>query len=94
MSADGKVRSEADFIFYNQLKSACGSVQHTGDNLTGAGEGDDEVIMVGPTTRAGGRTEDRLYRHHHPRGRTAPTEFSARSATPTSAWSTPTPTAK
>jgi tellurium resistance protein TerD len=28
------------------LKSACGSVQHTGDNLTGAGEGDDEVIMV------------------------------------------------
>jgi tellurium resistance protein TerD len=38
---------DADMIiFYNQLKSACGSVQHTGDNLTGAGEGDDEVIMV------------------------------------------------
>lgn len=46
LGADGKVRSEADFIFYNQLKSPCGSVQHTGDNLTGAGEGDDEVIMV------------------------------------------------
>lgn len=46
LNADGKVRSEADFIFYNQLKSACGSVQHTGDNQTGAGEGDDESIMI------------------------------------------------
>lgn len=46
LSASGKARSEADFIFYNQLKSSCGSVQHTGDNLTGAGEGDDEVIMI------------------------------------------------
>jgi tellurium resistance protein TerD len=46
LGADGKVRSEADFIFYNQLKSSCGSVEHTGDNLTGAGEGDDEVIKV------------------------------------------------
>ncbi len=46
LGADGKVRSDADFIFYNQLKSACSSVQHTGDNLTGAGEGDDEALMV------------------------------------------------
>ena len=46
LGADGKVRSDADFIFYNQLKSPCGSVEHTGDNLTGAGEGDDEVIKV------------------------------------------------
>ena len=46
LGADGKVRSEADFIFYNQLKSVCGSVQHTGDNRTGAGEGDDEALMV------------------------------------------------
>ncbi|MCP5158922.1 MAG: TerD family protein [Gammaproteobacteria bacterium] len=46
LGADGKVRSEADFIFYNQLKSSCGSVEHTGDNLTGAGDGDDEVIKV------------------------------------------------
>lgn len=46
LDAGGKVRSEADFIFYNQLKSACGSVQHTGDNRTGAGEGDDEALMV------------------------------------------------
>ncbi|HVQ08259.1 MAG TPA: TerD family protein [Allosphingosinicella sp.] len=42
----GKVRSDADFIFYNQLKSADGSVEHTGDNLTGEGEGDDEAIKV------------------------------------------------
>jgi tellurium resistance protein TerD len=41
-----KVRSDADFIFYNQLKSPDGSVEHTGDNLTGEGEGDDEVIKV------------------------------------------------
>ncbi len=42
----GKVRSEADFIFYNQVKSGCGSVEHTGDNRTGAGAGDDEQIKV------------------------------------------------
>ncbi|BCM92268.1 general stress protein 16U [Abditibacteriota bacterium] len=41
-----KVRSDADFIFYNQLKSVDGSVEHTGDNLTGEGEGDDESINV------------------------------------------------
>ncbi|MBK8182503.1 MAG: TerD family protein [Candidatus Competibacteraceae bacterium] len=46
LDANGKVRSEADFIFYNQLKSTCGSVQHTGDNRTGAGEGDDEALLV------------------------------------------------
>jgi tellurium resistance protein TerD len=43
---DGKVRSDSDFIFYNQTKSACGSVEHTGDNRTGAGEGDDETVVV------------------------------------------------
>jgi len=42
----GKVRSDADFIFYNQARSACGSVEHTGDNRTGAGDGDDESIKV------------------------------------------------
>ena len=43
---DGKVRSDCDFIFYNQTKSSCGSVEHTGDNRTGVGEGDDESIIV------------------------------------------------
>ncbi|WP_426202245.1 TerD family protein [Pseudomonas sp. TWP3-1] len=46
VGASGKVRSDADFIFYNQLKSADGSVEHTGDNRTGAGDGDDEVLKV------------------------------------------------
>lgn len=46
VTADGKVRSDADFIFYNQLESSCGSVVHTGDNLTGEGEGDDEAVQV------------------------------------------------
>ena len=43
---DGKVRSNSDFIFYNQTKSACGSVEHTGDNRTGVGDGDDEAVIV------------------------------------------------
>ncbi|MBF0606781.1 MAG: TerD family protein [Candidatus Magnetobacterium sp. LHC-1] len=46
LGANGKVRSDADFIFFNNLKSAEGSVEHMGDNLTGAGEGDDEVVKV------------------------------------------------
>jgi len=46
VTEDNKVRSDSDFIFYNQLKSTCGSVEHTGDNRTGTGEGDDEVIIV------------------------------------------------
>ena len=41
-----KVRSDADFIFYNQLKSTDGSVEHTGDNTTGEGDGDDETVKV------------------------------------------------
>lgn len=44
--ADGKARSEKDFIFYNEKKSACGAIHHLGDNRTGAGEGDDEAIHV------------------------------------------------
>jgi tellurium resistance protein TerD len=42
----GKVRGDADFIFYNNLKSADGSVEHTGDNRTGEGDGDDEALKV------------------------------------------------
>ena len=44
--SDEKVRNDSDFIFYNNLKSSCGSVEHLGDNLTGEGEGDDEAIKV------------------------------------------------
>ena len=48
LDANGKLISEAHFIFYNNLTSpdANKSVQHMGDNLTGAGEGDDEVIKI------------------------------------------------
>ena len=46
LAESGKVRSDADFIFYNQLQSGCGSVVHTGDNRTGEGDGDDESVKV------------------------------------------------
>ncbi|BCD45329.1 chemical-damaging agent resistance protein C [Helicobacter suis] len=44
--ASGKVSDDANFVFYNNLTSKDGSVVHTGDNRTGAGEGDDESIKV------------------------------------------------
>ncbi len=47
---DGKVLSDKHFVFFNNMKSVDGSVEHTGDNLTGEGEGDDEVIKVNLAT--------------------------------------------
>jgi tellurium resistance protein TerD len=41
-----KILSDQYFVFFNNLKSPDGSVEHTGDNLTGEGEGDDEMIKV------------------------------------------------
>ncbi|MQY11323.1 General stress protein 16U [Streptomyces sp. RB5] len=46
VSPAGKVVSDGHFVFFNNLKSPDGSVEHTGDNLTGTGDGDDEVIKV------------------------------------------------
>lgn len=46
IGADGKIPSEKHFVFYNNLVSPDGSVEHTGDNRTGEGEGDDETINV------------------------------------------------
>jgi tellurium resistance protein TerD len=46
VGTSGKILSDAHFIFFNNLTSPDGSVEHTGDNLTGEGEGDDEVIKV------------------------------------------------
>lgn len=43
---NGKTRDEGDFIFYNNLTHASGAVHHTGDELTGGTEGDDETINV------------------------------------------------
>ncbi len=44
--ANGKVVSDQHFVFFNNLRSPDGSIEHTGDNLTGEGEGDDEQIKV------------------------------------------------
>ncbi|MEV7868375.1 TerD family protein [Streptomyces sp. NPDC088124] len=49
-NAEGKVAVDGNFIFFNNLKSPDGSVEHTGDNLTGEGEGDDEAIKVNLAT--------------------------------------------
>ncbi len=46
LGADRKTTSDADFVFYGNLKHPSGSVEHLGDNLTGEGEGDDEQIKV------------------------------------------------
>ncbi len=46
VDASSKILSDQYFIFFNNLTSPDGSVEHTGDNLTGEGEGDDEMIKV------------------------------------------------
>jgi len=46
LGADGKVVGDEWFIFYNQLESPDKAILHTGDNLTGDGDGDDEEIIV------------------------------------------------
>lgn len=46
LGENGKVLKDEDFVFYNNLDGRNGAVVHTGDNLTGEGEGDDEVILI------------------------------------------------
>lgn len=46
LGSNGKLVNDNHFIFYNNLKSPDGAVEHTGDNLTGDGDGDDEKIVV------------------------------------------------
>ncbi|MGQ3049532.1 MAG: TerD family protein [Niveispirillum sp.] len=46
LNETGKVRSDADFVFYNNKIGGNGSVEHTGDNRTGAGDGDDESVKI------------------------------------------------
>lgn len=46
LNESGKILSDAHFVFFNNLNSPDGSVKHTGDNLTGDGDGDDESILV------------------------------------------------
>lgn len=46
LDGNGKVSSPEDFVFYNNTAGGNGSVVHTGDNLTGDGDGDDEQVKV------------------------------------------------
>lgn len=46
LGENGKLNRDEDFIFYNNLTSRNNAVVHTGDNLTGDGDGDDEVIFI------------------------------------------------
>ena len=46
LDAENKLRRKEDIIYFRNLKSSCRGVKHLGDNLTGAGEGDDEQILV------------------------------------------------
>ena len=50
LGADGRVIDDQHFVFFNNLRSPDGAVEHTGDNLTGEGEGDDESINVDLST--------------------------------------------
>ncbi|MBE5786001.1 MAG: TerD family protein [Clostridiales bacterium] len=46
LQGNGKVGSDDDFVFFGNKRHASGAVESMGDNLTGAGDGDDEVIKV------------------------------------------------
>lgn len=46
MLVNGKITDKADIIYFGNLKHKTGTVQHLGDNLTGAGDGDDEQIII------------------------------------------------
>lgn len=46
LKGDGKVRGDHDMVFYGQPESLEGAVKHTGDNKTGAGDGDDESVII------------------------------------------------
>lgn len=46
LGENGKITRTEDFVFYGNLQHPSGAVEHLGDNLTGAGEGDDEQIVI------------------------------------------------
>lgn len=50
LDGSGKCVSEKDFVFYNNATGGNGSVVHTGDNLTGEGDGDDEQVNINLST--------------------------------------------
>lgn len=46
LNRDGRVRRDTDFVFYNNLEADEGALKHLGDNTSGDGEGDDEMIKI------------------------------------------------
>ena len=46
VGSNGKISNESNFVYYNNLKSPDGAVTHSGDNLSGAGDGDDEKVSI------------------------------------------------
>jgi len=50
IGSNGKIPADEYFVFYNNLKSPDGAVQHTGDNRTGVGDDDDEMILANLST--------------------------------------------
>ncbi len=46
LDENGKIKSKKNIVYFGNLGSGCGSVKHSGDNLTGGGEGDDEQIVI------------------------------------------------
>ncbi len=46
LGADGKLKSNEDIVYYGNLCHKSGSIKSQGDNRTGAGEGDDEQILI------------------------------------------------
>lgn len=46
LGKDDKTRMDEDFVFYNNPKDQTGAVSHAGDSRTGAGDGDDESVII------------------------------------------------
>ena len=46
LDSNDKMAKKEDLVYFGNLQSRCGSVRHTGDNLTGDGDGDDEQVIV------------------------------------------------
>lgn len=46
LNKDGKTREDTDFVFYNNMETLNGAIKHNGDSRTGAGDGDDESIVI------------------------------------------------
>lgn len=46
LNEQGKLQDSKDLIYFGNKHSSCGSVNHSGDNLTGEGAGDDEQVLI------------------------------------------------